>query len=189
MSLLAIIPGHGDDELCVGQIYILSILNTNEVLTAVDYQDLKLRRFDNSRNQMWRLDPHVENRQTFANVETGHSLGVNRTHGYFCCKWDSYGPGEQFTFIPQKTGGYRVYNHQGTRPALVTRQGDEDFLRTTTLGNAFVTIGVHCADELIPGLYPLTPDLFDNYVHDTKLKIHKRCSQELTNMKPFFKHP
>ncbi|KAL7789335.1 hypothetical protein V8C43DRAFT_286832 [Trichoderma afarasin] len=149
MSLLTILPGIGDDELCVGQIYILSILNTSEVLTAVDYQDLKLRPFDNSRNQIWRLDPHVENRQTFANVETGHSLGVNRTHGYFCCKWDSYGPGEQFTFIPQKTGGYRVYNHQGTRPALVTRQENEDFLRTTTLGNAFVTIGVHCAEDTI----------------------------------------
>ncbi|KAL6698820.1 hypothetical protein J3F84DRAFT_364096 [Trichoderma pleuroticola] len=147
MSLVAVIPSRGDDELCLGQTYILSILNTNEVLTAINHEDLKLSRFENSRRQMWRLDPCVENRHTFANVETGHCLGASRTHGYFCCKWDDFGPAEQFTFIPRKTGGYHVYNHLGDRPRLVTRQGNEDFLRTAATGNAFVTIGVHCAEN------------------------------------------
>ncbi|KAK4070185.1 uncharacterized protein Triagg1_6606 [Trichoderma aggressivum f. europaeum] len=146
MSLSAALPGNGSDELCLGQVYILSILNTNEVLTAADHQDLKLLRFENSRSQIWRLDPHIENRHTFVNVETGRCLGTNPSHGYVCCKWDNFEPAEQFTFIPQKTGGYRVYNHWGNRPRLVTRRGNEDFLRTTTTGNAFAIIGVHCAE-------------------------------------------
>ncbi|KAL6801979.1 hypothetical protein J3E68DRAFT_394888 [Trichoderma sp. SZMC 28012] len=149
MSLVAVIPSRGDDELCLGQVYILSILNTNEVLTAINNEDLKLSRFENSRRQIWRLDPHLNNRHTFVNIETGHCLGTNPRHGYFCCKWDNFDSAEQFTFIPQKTGGYRVYNHQGNRPRLVTRQGNEDFLRTTTVGNDFVTIGVHCAESTL----------------------------------------
>ncbi|KAL7912891.1 hypothetical protein GGI35DRAFT_441394 [Trichoderma velutinum] len=152
MSLHADLPGNGDDELCLGEVYILSILNTNEVLTAVDHEDLKLRPFENSRNQIWRLDPHIQNRHTFVNIATGHCLGTKTSaHGYLClcCKWDDFEPAEQFTMIPQKTGGYRVYNHWGTLPRLVTRQGNEDFLRATTIGNAFVTIGVHSAESTV----------------------------------------
>ncbi|UKZ80624.1 hypothetical protein TrVFT333_008387 [Trichoderma virens FT-333] len=135
--------GNGSDELCPGQVYVLSILNTNSVLTAINGEDLNLREFDDSRNQKWRLDPHIENRLTFVNVATGHCLGANPAHGYLCCKWDNFEPAEQFKMIPQRTGGYRVYNYWGNRPRLVTRQGNEDFLRTTTVGDAFVTIGVH----------------------------------------------
>lgn len=138
--------GNGSDELCPGQVYILSILNTGNVLAAITEYDLKLRPFENNPNQKWRLDPHLENRLTFVNVKTGHCLGTNPEHGYLCCKWDDFDPAEQFTMIPQKTGGYRVYNHWGNRPRLVTRQGNEDFLRTTTIGDAFVVIGVHCVE-------------------------------------------
>ncbi|PNP50928.1 hypothetical protein THARTR1_08549 [Trichoderma harzianum] len=143
---VAVIPSRGDDELCPGQTYILSILNTNEVLTAINNEDLKLSRFENSRRQMWRLDPYIEDRHTFVNVETGHCLGTNPSQGYLCCKWDNFEPAEQFTFIPQKTGGYRVYNYYGNRPRLVTRQGNETFLRTTATGNVFAVIGAHRAE-------------------------------------------
>lgn len=136
----------GNDEPCPGQVYILSILNTDDVLEAINGQDMMIRRYRNSPSQQWRLDPHLENRLTFVNVQTGHCLGANPANDLLCCKWDNFEPAEQFTMIPQKTGGYRVYNHWGNRPRVVTRQGAEDFLRTTTVGDAFVTIGVHCVE-------------------------------------------
>ncbi|KAL6827003.1 hypothetical protein J3E69DRAFT_332714 [Trichoderma sp. SZMC 28015] len=140
------IPGNGSDELCVGQVYILSILNTNEVLTAVNRQDLKLRPFNWDYNQRWRLDPHIENRHTFVNIATGNCLGTSPQNAFLWCRLDNFWPSEQFTFIPQKTGGYHLYNHANERPRLVTRQGNEDSLCTTAKGNAFVTIGVHRAE-------------------------------------------
>lgn len=148
MSLQAIIPipGNGSDELCVGQVYILSILNTNEVLTDVDRRHVKLRRFENSRNQRWRLDPHIENRHTFVNVETGYFLCVEPGFDFLNQNYIAFREPEEFTFIPQKTGGYRVYNHNGNRPRLVTREGNDDFLQTTRIGDDFAIIGVHCAE-------------------------------------------
>lgn len=148
MSLQATIPipGNGSDELCLGQVYILSILNTNEVLTALGGEAVKLRRFENSRNQKWRLDPHAANRHTFMNVETGDFLCIESGAGFLSHRSMVMKQAEQFTMIPRKTGGYLMYNHYSNCPYLLIRPGNEDCLRTTTFGDAFTIIGVHCAE-------------------------------------------
>ncbi|KAI1281614.1 hypothetical protein F5Y07DRAFT_265271 [Xylaria sp. FL0933] len=137
------IPGDGNDHLFPAQVYILSIFGSQTVLTEMGNQHLRLEQYSGTSSQHWRLDPCDNGKLTFANVKTGHSLGANPEHGFLCCKWDNQAPAEQFSMFYQTTGGYRAYNHWGNLARVVTRRENEDFLRTTRTGAAFVTIGVH----------------------------------------------
>jgi len=101
-------PGRGNDYLEAGDIYLISVFGTNEMLTAVG-EELCLREYQEGHDdQMWICDKNSNNRVGMRNRCTGRFLGRRESCGVGCvseqncCKW------EWFTFTRLSLGGYSL---------------------------------------------------------------------------------
>ena len=100
-------PGRGNDNLDPGDIYLISVFGTNEMITAVG-EDLCLREYqEGHHDQMWICETNSSHRIGMRNKHTGCFLGRWVNDELKCvaphfCGW------EWLTFMRLSLGGYSL---------------------------------------------------------------------------------
>jgi len=101
-------PGRGNDYLETGDIYLISVFGTNEMLTAVG-EELCLREYQEDHDgQMWICEKKSNHRIGMGNKCSGRFLGMRRNYKVGCgskqncCRW------EWLTFTRLSLGGYSL---------------------------------------------------------------------------------
>jgi len=103
-------PGRGNDKLDPGDIYLISVLGTNEVLTAVG-KDACLREYqEGCHDQMWICEMSSDNRIGMRNRHTGLVLGRGE-HSKLICAVPHFCTAEWLTFTGLSMGGYSLKVH------------------------------------------------------------------------------
>jgi len=100
-------PGRGNDKLDVGDIYLISVLGTNQMLAAAgeepclrDYQEGNL-------DQMWTCETDSDHRIGMRNRRTGKFL-AQKDPNNLKCDWPGLGNRERLTFTRLSLGGYSI---------------------------------------------------------------------------------
>ncbi|KAG0639004.1 hypothetical protein HOY80DRAFT_922046 [Tuber brumale] len=100
-------PGHGNDSLDVGDIYLLSLFGMNEMLTAVG-EEICLREYQEGRgDQMWVCEMNSDNRICMRNRHTRRYLGWGGAD-IFACAVLNQQPWGWLTFTRLSGGGYSL---------------------------------------------------------------------------------
>ena len=133
--------GRGNDKLDAGDIYLISVLGTNEVLTAVG-NDACLREYkEGHHDQMWICETNSDNRIGMRNRHTGLVLG--QMEQKLRCAVSQFGSAEWLTFTPLSLGGYslqvRLYGNDKLGP-IQRVDGDGPQLKVGEVGIQF---GLH----------------------------------------------
>ncbi|PWW77332.1 hypothetical protein C7212DRAFT_342264 [Tuber magnatum] len=100
-------PGRGNDNLVVGEIYMISLFGTNEMLTA-EGVELRLRGYqEGNREQMWVCEKNSDNRYGMRNRQTGRLLGQRDNNRFACAVYDHL-EWEWLAFTRDSLGGYSI---------------------------------------------------------------------------------
>jgi len=136
-------PGRGNDKLDPGDIYLISVFGTNEMLTAVE-KDTCLREYqEGHHDQMWICETNSDHRIGMRNRHTGLVLGGAEGDTLVCavthlhaCEW--------LTFTRLSLGGYSLkvlpYNANNRPRPLQRADGDSPKLRAGEVG---IQLGLH----------------------------------------------
>jgi len=136
-------PGRGNDKPDPGEIYLISVFGTNEVLTAVE-RDTCLRKYqEGHHDQMWICEANSDYEIGMRNRHTGFLLGGGHEDKLMCtashfvdCEW--------LIFIRLSLGGYSLkvtpYNAKNRPRPLQRADGDSPKLR---VGEAGTQLGLH----------------------------------------------
>jgi len=137
-------PGRGNDYLEAGDIYLISVFGTNEMLTAVG-EELCLREYQEGHDdQMWTCEKNSNNRIGMRNRCTGRFLGRRDNYKVRCvanqnCGW------EWLTFTRLSLGGYSLevtpeFNNNLRPLHRVDSDRDSPHLKVGEVGTQF---GLH----------------------------------------------
>ncbi|RPA94558.1 hypothetical protein L873DRAFT_1814066 [Choiromyces venosus 120613-1] len=100
-------PGRGNDNLDVGQKYVISLYGTNEVFTA-EGTEVRLRGYKkDSKNQIWICTENKDNRISMQNQHTLRFLG-RRNSSHFACLAAAHQAWEDLYFTRLNLGGYKL---------------------------------------------------------------------------------
>jgi len=100
-------PGRGNDKLDTGDIYLISVFGTNEMLTAVG-EDLCLWEYqEGHHNQMWICEITWDCRIGMRNRQTKRFLGWRENDQPRCLAWNNLA-WEWLTFNRLGLGGYSI---------------------------------------------------------------------------------
>jgi len=135
-------PGRGNDFLEAGDIYLISVFGTNEMLTAVGNELCLLGYQEGSQSQMWTCEKNTDNRIGMRNRCTERFLGRRENYRVGCVARNSLG-WEWLTFTRLSLGGYSLevspeFNNK-LRP-LQRVGGSSPHLRVGEVGTQF---GLH----------------------------------------------
>jgi len=131
-------PGRGNDKLDPGDIYLISVLGTNEVLTAVG-KDACLREYQEGRHdQMWTCESN-DYRGGMRNRHTGLILGRGE-EGKLICAASHFRTAEWFIFTGLSMGGYSLAVPPGKPGPTQIQLVDSD---SPHLKNGEVQLGLH----------------------------------------------
>jgi len=140
-------PGRGNDKLDAGDIYLISVFGTNEMLTAIG-KDTCLREYqEDHHDQMWICETNSDNRIGMRNRHTGLVLG--RGDHKLICAVPHFRADEFLTFTRLSLGGYslKVYPRDSNRLGPIQRvDGDSPQLRIGEADTQFVVgtqFGLH----------------------------------------------
>jgi len=136
-------PGHGNDNLDAGDIYLISVFGTNQMLTAAG-KDTCLREYHEGHwDQMWICEPNPDHRIGMRNRFTRLVLGRGE-QGKLTCAVPHFREWEWLTFTRLSPGGYSLKVHpDGTNKKLGPIQrvsGDSPQLKVGEVGIQF---GLH----------------------------------------------
>ncbi|RPA94559.1 hypothetical protein L873DRAFT_1814070 [Choiromyces venosus 120613-1] len=114
-------PGRGNDNLNVGQKYVISLYGTNEVFT-VEGRDIRLRGYTkDSKNQIWICTENKDNQIGMQNEAS--SLFLGQWHSLFLCSAVVQKSWENLYFTRLSLGGYKlVINCGNDRLKAVQRE-------------------------------------------------------------------
>jgi len=135
-------PGRGNDELDAGDIYLISVFGTNEMLTAVG-EDLCLREYQEGHwDQMWICEKNSNNRIGMRNRHTKRFLGWRENDQPRCLAWNNLA-WEWLTFNRLGLGGYSImvnpWGSWNLKP-LERVSGGSPYLKTSEVYTQF---GLH----------------------------------------------
>ena len=135
-------PGHGNDKLDVGEIYLISVFGTNEVLTAVG-KETRLQEYqEGHHDQMWICETNLGNRIGMRNRQSGFLLGRGE-HNTLRCSLQLLLTCEWLTFTRLSLGGYSLKVHLVGSDKLYPIQrvdGDSPQLKVGEVGTQ---LGLH----------------------------------------------
>jgi len=100
-------PGRGNDKLDAGDIYLISVFGTNQVLTAAGGELCFGEYQEGHHDQMWICETNSNHRIGMRNRRTGFFLG-RREHNHLKCVHHHLGPWEWLTFTRLSLGGYSI---------------------------------------------------------------------------------
>ncbi|PUU75898.1 hypothetical protein B9Z19DRAFT_1130590 [Tuber borchii] len=134
-------PGRGNDHLNAGDIYWISLLGTNKVMTAKG-EKLYLREYQKGRwDQMWICETNLDGRISMRNRHTQRFLGRRVDHTVGCVSSHS-GDSEWLTITRLSLGGYSLeVSREGNklRPIQCVN-GDGPLLK---IGGVSTQFGLH----------------------------------------------
>ncbi|CUS10128.1 unnamed protein product [Tuber aestivum] len=136
-------PGCGNDVPVVGQIYVISLFGTNQVLTGQG-GELSLKEYQEGHwDQMWVFHINSDHWHGMKNRSTGCFLGRaegNKTR----CSIRDHRLWEYFSFVRHGLGGYSMMMspHDGGRRLGLLQRIDSDDKRLT-IGEAGTQFGLH----------------------------------------------
>jgi len=136
-------PGRGNDNLDPGDIYLISVFGTNQIITVAG-EDLCLREYqEGHHDQMWICETNAIHRIGMRNKQTGNFLG-RKEYNQLKCVCDRLLPWEWLTFMRLSLGGYSIkLTSDGTNETLGPLQcvdGDSPKLKVGNVGTQF---GLH----------------------------------------------
>ncbi|PWW77335.1 hypothetical protein C7212DRAFT_362329 [Tuber magnatum] len=100
-------PGRGNDSLVVGEIYLISLFSTNEMLTA-EGEALRLREYQEGHwDQMWVCEKNSDNRYGMRNKHTRRFIGLE-DHGQLLCLAKEQTICRSLLFERLSLGGYSI---------------------------------------------------------------------------------
>jgi len=100
-------PGRGNDSLDTGDMYLISVFGTNEMLTAVG-EDICLREYqEGHHDQMWTCEMDSDQRIGMRNRHTGRYLGWWKQNQLKCAA-RRFLTWERLTFRRHSLGGYSL---------------------------------------------------------------------------------
>ncbi|KAG0632959.1 hypothetical protein HOY80DRAFT_676347 [Tuber brumale] len=143
-------PGRGNDKLDVGEIYLISLFGTNEMLTAVG-EGLCLREYQEGHwDQMWVCEMNSDYQIGMRNRHTGRYLGRKGFDQVMCfasnhCAW------EWLTFTGLSMGGYslRVGPQSGRSHKLSPVHRVDSSIPYLKLGETCTQFGLHRLRESV----------------------------------------
>ncbi|CUS10126.1 unnamed protein product [Tuber aestivum] len=101
-------PGRGNDNLDVGQKFVISLFGTSEVLTA-EGKDVHLREYEKDKgSQIWVCEMNSNGRFGMRNSATGRLLGRGHKENKVACFATAHGPWEWLNFTRLSLGGYSL---------------------------------------------------------------------------------
>ncbi|RPA94562.1 hypothetical protein L873DRAFT_1410171 [Choiromyces venosus 120613-1] len=101
-------PGRGNDNLNVGQKYVISLYGTNEVCT-VEGRDIRLRGYKkDNKNQIWICTKHKDNHIGMQNEDTRRFLGWWDETSRFACGVEIQESLENLYLRRHNLGGYSL---------------------------------------------------------------------------------
>ncbi|RPA94556.1 hypothetical protein L873DRAFT_1814061 [Choiromyces venosus 120613-1] len=101
-------PGRGNDNLSVGQKYVISLYGTNEVFTA-EKKDVRLQKYKkDSKNQIWICTENKNNRIGMQNEDTRRFLSRWDKESRFMCAVEVQGSWANLDFTRLSLGGYKL---------------------------------------------------------------------------------
>ncbi|KAG0639006.1 hypothetical protein HOY80DRAFT_1137082 [Tuber brumale] len=103
-------PGHGNDSLDVGDIYVISLFGRNEVFTPdSEREEICLREYqEGHRDQLWVCEKNSDNQIGMRNRQTGRLLGWIGDNNFGCVATLLL-PDEGLTFTRLSLGGYSLW--------------------------------------------------------------------------------
>jgi len=135
-------PGRGNDKLDVGDIYLISVFGTNEVLTAVGKETSLQEYQEGHHDQMWICETNSDNRIGMRNRHSGFFLGRGAEDKFICTVAGLYNL-EWLSFTRLGLGGYSLKMHRldNNKLQLVQRvDGDSPHLKVGEVGTQ---LGLH----------------------------------------------
>ncbi|PUU75886.1 hypothetical protein B9Z19DRAFT_992631 [Tuber borchii] len=134
--------GRGNDKLDAGDIYLISVFGTNEMLTAVG-EDICLREYFEGRDdQMWICEVTSDHQIGMRNRHTGCLLGQGE-HGKLECYVQGLGSWAWLIFTRLSLGGYslKVYRNGSNKLGPIQRinNGSPQF----KIGEVGIQFGLH----------------------------------------------
>jgi len=135
-------PGRGNDKPDTGDIYLISVFGTNEVLTAVGKETCLREYQEGHHDQMWICETNSDNRIGMRNRHTGLVLGWKEPDKLICAVPHHHAD-EWLTFTPLSLGGYslQVRLHGNDKLGPIQRvDGDSPHLK---VGGVGVQLGLH----------------------------------------------
>ncbi|PWW77337.1 hypothetical protein C7212DRAFT_292159 [Tuber magnatum] len=146
-------PGHGNDNLCVGRKFAISLFGTSEVFT-VEGENVFLREYGEANaSQIWVCERNASNRFGLRNVASGRYLGrTNKDDRIGCFRPDLLSM-ESLTFLRLGEGGYSLMaasqdnEHQHRYPLQQTDANSVHFNRAE--GSTGTQFGLHQIKNLV----------------------------------------
>jgi len=133
--------GRGNDKLDAGDIYLISVLGTNQMLTAVG-NDACLREYkEGHHDQMWICETNSNNRIGMRNRHTGLVLG--RECGELRCAVPHFRSTEWLTFTGLSMGGYSLKMHPYNDDKLGPIQRVDSDSSQLKVGEVGIQFGLH----------------------------------------------
>ena len=135
-------PGHGNDHLAAGEIYLISLYGTNEMLTAVG-EKVCLRGYQEGQwDQMWICEMDSDRRIGMRNRHTKRFLGRRGNYRVECVA--SYSRAwEWITFTRLSLGGYSLEVSPEWNNKLRPIQRAESYSTELKVGEVCTQFGLH----------------------------------------------
>jgi len=134
-------PGRGNDSLDAGDIYLISVFGTNEMLTATE-KKLCLREYqEGDHDQMWICEVTPDHQIVMRNRHTEHFLGWEYGNKLKCAACRT-SVGEWLTFTRLSVGGYSLKVHPDCYKLRPIQRVDDDSPHLTG-GEVGTQFGLH----------------------------------------------
>ena len=135
-------PGRGNDHLAAGEIYLISLYGTNEMLTAVG-EKVYIREYrEGHDNQMWICEMDSDRRIGMRNIHTERFLGRRENYRVECVA--SYSRAwEWITFTRLSLGGYSLEVSPEWNNKLRPIQRAESYSTELKVGEVCTQFGLH----------------------------------------------
>jgi len=100
-------PGRGNDNIDPGDIYLISVFGTNQMITT-EGEELCLKEYrEGHHDQMWICETNSNHRIGMRNRQTRRFLG-RRAHNHLKCAWPDIVIWESLIFTRLSLGGYSI---------------------------------------------------------------------------------
>ena len=135
-------PRRGNDSLDAGDIYLISVFGTNEMLTAVG-REAHLQEYQEDQwDQMWICETDLDGRIGMRNRDTKKFLGLGEDNDLICAV-AYFEIGEWLTFTRLSPGGYSLKVHPGGKDKLEPIERVDSYNWPLRVGEECSQFGLH----------------------------------------------
>ena len=136
-------PRRGNDSLDAGDIYLISMFGTNEMLTAVG-TDACLQEYQEGQwDQMWICETNPEGQIGMRNRDTKKFLGLSQWGRTLLCSVSSLEIGQSLTFTRLSLGGYSLKVYPGGKTKLEPIERVDHNTSPLKVGEECARFGLH----------------------------------------------